>query len=144
MANIERQRTLKLLGGATFALAALLAAPDASATSGIMYVGITTLTEDHYGTIVLAGDDTRLDCNGHYIYNSDQPAICGDAGNQRCGVLVDWVDHGYVINCGVVGFDIGVDVRFSERTSIRDNLIGGNAVGMRFYQYYGSSTSFIM
>ena len=144
MIRATRSRWSALLGGTASALAMLLASANASATSGIMYAGITTLTEDHYGTIVLAGDDTRLDCAGHYIYNSDQPAICGDEGTERCGVLVDWVDHGYVINCGVVGFDIGVDVRFSDRTTIRSNLIGGNTVGMRFYQYFGSQFSFIM
>jgi parallel beta-helix repeat protein len=144
MIRAKRRLSYPLLAGATSALALLLAAPDAGATSGIMYVGIKTLTEDHYGTIVLGSDESRLDCAGHYIYNSTQPAICGDQGTQRCGVLVDFIDHGYVINCGIAGFDIGVDVRFSERTTIRSNLIIANNVGMRFYQYFGSQFSFIM
>lgn len=130
----------ELLLSALFVASSTLSAAPAFATSGTMYVyGTTTLTEDHYGTIILAVNNARIDCNGHTIYDSTQPGYCGQSGTESCGISAAGIDRGYVINCGVQNFDIGIEGWVVSNLTIRNSGIYVNGDGL--YVYNSSSTS---
>lgn len=130
---------------ALVSLTAVFAAPGrASATSGIMYVGITTLTEDHYGTIVM-GSTGYLNCNGHTIYNSTQPPVCydNDSGPFQCGIYADWADSIDILNCNIQNFNPGAGISMVAGGDawIRGTNSFFNGDGMDFAFTSGGSNS---
>src|SRR5687767_13691845 len=83
----------------------------ALATSGVLdAVGLFKLTEDHHGMIWMHSYAT-LDCQGHFIYNDDQGAFCGQFFDQECGILALNVREVKVINCKARNFEMGLYAR---------------------------------
>lgn len=142
--NSIRRVGFRALQTLPLALAALLAASAASATSGIMNIsGSVTLTENHTGTIVLNGPNARLNCNGKSIIDSTQPAFCGEAGNESCGIYISGVDYPYVINCTVRNFDIGLYAAEAYLPTVRNSTFRSNVQGMKIVDSTGSSGTFL-
>ena len=97
--------------------ASVFVAEPAAAASGVMHVFSMVMSEDHYGTIVMSGDG-YLDCAGHAIYNSNQPAVCwdDDAGTFQCGVMIEPSFDEWIIdikNCRIENFVHGITVSYS-------------------------------
>lgn len=111
------RRTIGFLGVVGLVLAL---APAAHATSGTMYVSSdTTLTSDHYGSIVIEADDITLDCAGHAVIGpGERPA--GISLESHTGVIVK--------NCSVYGFEAGIWLYLSSNVTLERNLTQGNAV----------------
>jgi parallel beta-helix repeat protein len=91
-------------------------AHSASATSGTLTITTnTTLTEDHYGTIVIGADNITLNCAGHHLYAPGSGA--GVRLDNRTGVTVK--------NCVASGFNTG----FSIVNANGNKLVGNTASG---------------
>ena len=98
-----------LSGGASLA-------HSASATSGTWTITTnTTLTEDHYGSIVIGADNITLNCAGHHLYAPGAGA--GVRLDNRTGVTVK--------NCVASGFNTG----FSIVNANGNKLVGNTASG---------------
>lgn len=135
----------EMLLSALFVASSTLSAAPVFATSGTMYVtGTTTLTEDHYGTIILAANNARIDCNGHTIYDSTQPGYCGASRTESCGIAAAHIDRGYVINCGVQNFEIGIDGWVVSNLTIRNSGIYVNGDGLHIYNSSSTSNFFVL
>jgi parallel beta-helix repeat protein len=94
----------------------LLAPAPVGASTGVLTVTSTlTLTEDHQGAIVIAGDDLTLDCAGHAVSGPGEFGIRLEA---RTGVTVR--------NCDVSGFQHGVAVLSSTGSTITGNRSHNN------------------
>jgi len=115
-----------------FAFAATLAlvfivAPTASASSGTMIVSTTTtLTEDHYGNILITASNVTLDCAGHVVFGPGVPGFNG-------GINVDLgLDRVTVKRCGVTAFNVNgiyhapgaTDCRYEANVTYRNGNHG--------------------
>lgn len=104
-------------------LGIVAAAPSASATTGTLTItGSTTLSEDHYGSIVIGADDVTLDCAGHQvIYPGTNP------GGPGGGILLVGRTGVTVENCHVTGayqYPVAV-MQGSSGNTLRDNTATG-------------------
>jgi parallel beta-helix repeat protein len=75
--------------------------PAASASTGTLIITTnTTLTEDHYGNILIAASNVTLDCAGHLVVGPGEPGFSGGievgSGNSRVTVK----------RCRVTGFNV--------------------------------------
>ncbi len=100
----------------------LALAPPAYATSGTLSNDSdTTLTEDHYGTVVIDADNVTLDCAGFRVIGpSSDPSI-------QDGIVVAYRSGITIRNCIVQGFNRGIVLDSSSGTSVLDNRLVGNA-----------------
>src|SRR5262245_20858311 len=75
--------------------------PTALASSGTMLVSTnTTLTEDHYGNVLVTNSNVTLDCAGHVVFGPGVPGFNG-------GINVDvGLDRVTVKRCGVTAFNV--------------------------------------
>lgn len=131
---INRKLIVSILG-----FAACFSTP-VFATEGVMYLtggAFTRLTDDHHGTIVTASILSTLDCQGHRIVNSSQPAVCStDNGSTfQCGVEVANASRVVVQNCVIENFDVGINVRNASIISIDNNELLDNTEGLRAVQF---------
>jgi parallel beta-helix repeat protein len=132
--NYFKQFVTGMLGALAFC-AVLGSSGSAGATSGVIRTGYMIMEEDHYGTIIMAGDG-YLDCNGFTIYNSDQDAVCYDEEEVfQCGVLVEGaLEQGSIDikRCNIEGFTQGISASFSwDNIWIYDSTIIDNGQGVR-------------
>jgi parallel beta-helix repeat protein len=100
------------------AMASLVGAVSASAnaSSGVLVITTdTTLTEDHQGPIVVAADGVTLDCAGHALTG---PGTFGILVHLRSGVTVR--------SCDVSGFEHGINVAASTRSTVTGNTSHDN------------------
>jgi parallel beta-helix repeat protein len=121
-----------------FAIVSVLAAalfeaiPPLYATTGTLVItSDTTLTQDHYGSVVVAADNVVLDAAGHTIFGPGGPETDGgiDVGNLS-GVTVK--------NATVTGFVHGIKIVNSSQVTVTDTRAYGNSNG--FY-IIGTSNS---
>jgi parallel beta-helix repeat protein len=94
----------------------------AIASSGTLYVtSNTTLTEDHYGNVVVQGNNITLDCANHTVSG---PGVAGIYG----GIEVDFGTGITVKRCRVTGFDDvnGIYAAGTSNSRYSDNMIIGN------------------
>jgi parallel beta-helix repeat protein len=118
-----------------------LMAPAAQATSGVILVlrnTTVTLSEDHYGSIIVRGGG-RLDCAYHAIYNDTQPATCGADGGNKCGVVLTET-NAEVRNCEIEDFDYGVYAGNATGPLINGVTTAHNDEGIRLENVVGSSS----
>lgn len=105
----------------------------AAATSGVIQVGLNmTLTEDHYGTLVLS-EDSYLNCNYHSIYNDVQAPVCWDENSTsqfRCGIFAYYVDGVDIVNCNIHYFDQAITILGGSDIWIRGTYIASNGDGV--------------
>ena len=100
----------------TFVIFLLISLP-VSGTSGTRTIKTdTTLTEDHFGSIIIGADDITLDCNNHTVSGSG-------FGNgielvSRTGVTVK--------NCTVEGFLFGINLFSSSDNTLIQNTANDN------------------
>lgn len=107
-------RRLGLLPVVAGAVLLALSSSSALASSGTLIItSDTTLTEDHFGSVVIAADNVTLDCAGFRI------AGPGESGN---GVTFPGTNAATVKNCTVTGFDGGFNIQGS------DNVLTNNRV----------------
>jgi parallel beta-helix repeat protein len=94
----------------------------ALASSGTLYVtSNTTLTEDHYGNIVVQGNNITLDCANHVVSGPGVADLYG-------GIEVDFDTNITVKRCKVTGFDVnGIWANTTSNSRYSDNTIIGNA-----------------
>jgi len=91
---------------------ALALTPAARASSGTLFVtGDITLTEDHYGPIVIDKDDVTLDCAGWRVVGT------GDSD----GIVIDGHSGVAVTNCVVQQFIYGIVVMNSSASLLENN-----------------------
>jgi parallel beta-helix repeat protein len=102
---MTRRKTAQLCGYCAIALAvfvcALLGSPAAQASSGtLVLTSSTTLTEDHYGNILIRGSNVTLDCAGFTVFGPGQSGYSGgiDVGGGLASVTVK--------HCSVTGFAV--------------------------------------
>ena len=127
------------------AAASFFTAEVCSATTGIINVwGTVKLTENHHGSVILNGDNARLDCDGHTIYDSTQAAFCGENGDESCGIYAVGLVYPYVINCTVRNFDIGMYMWGNSYPTVRNSTFRGNSDGMLIMDTLGSSGTFLL
>ena len=107
-----------LLGAALLVLAA-----PAHATSGTLVItSSTTLTEDHFGHIVIAADNVTLDCAGHTVLAPDLPGFAG-AVNVEPGLSGITVRR-----CNIVGSSVnGIYTPDVSNSRYEANILQGNA-----------------
>ena len=127
------RRTIPFLGVAVLVLA--LAAP-ASATSGTWTItSDTTLTEDHYGSIVLDGDGdgVTLDCAGFSVVGPSLDELV------QAGIVVAFQSGVTIRNCTVQGFARGISLDSSSATTVVANrLVGNEEYGIFLYDADGN------
>jgi parallel beta-helix repeat protein len=103
--------------------------PAASATSGTLFISSdTTLTEDHYGNIVITADNVTLDCAGFTVHGPG-PFSDGIRMNNRSGVTIK--------HCNVTGFAVGFLLVSSTGNHLVDDSATGNGNG--FALLFGSN-----
>jgi parallel beta-helix repeat protein len=104
------------------AVALLVIAPTASATSGTLVVTEdTVLTEDHDGYIAITADHVTLDCAGHTVMAPDPP--------QQSGAIEVFGGTGVTVkHCKVVGSPVnGIYAGGASNSRYEDNVLQGNA-----------------
>src|SRR4051794_29760219 len=90
------------------ATTAAVGAPPGKATGGDMWVTTnTTLTEDHYGQILVRADGVTLNCAGHHIFG---PGFAGVDLKSVTGVTVK--------NCNVSGHKVGFFISSSPNNRL--------------------------
>jgi parallel beta-helix repeat protein len=119
-------------------LGALAAASSARATTGVMAVnGIMHLTEDHFGTLVMA-PYSILFCDNHGVFNSPQ-YVSPQCDGVSCGIKILFADYARVEGCNISGHVTGIAVRSSARVTIRNNSIHDNtSAGIDMFDSAGS------
>ena len=107
--------TIDAKGAITFLglmLLVLALAPPAQATSGTLNItSDTTLTEDHYGSIVVDADGVTLDCAGFSVIGT----------NDSNGIVIDGHSGIAVRNCVVQQFVYGIVVMNSSEGLLENN-----------------------
>jgi parallel beta-helix repeat protein len=102
------------------ALVLALAQP-ASATSGTLMISTdTTLTEDHFGSVVIDADSVILDCAGFSVIGP---------GDLPDGIRMDGHSSVAISNCDVSGFVRGFVLASSSGNQLVGNGATGNSVG---------------
>ena len=104
------------------AVALLVVAPTASATSGTLVITENTvLSEDHYGYIAITADNVTLDCAGHTVMAPGPP--------QQSGAIEVFGGTGVTVkHCTVVGSPVnGIYAGGSSNSRYEDNVLQGNA-----------------
>lgn len=151
------RRAFSLAGVVVLVLAL---APTAQATSGTWTItSDTTLTDSHYGSIVIAGDNITLDCASYAVVGPDQ-------GN---GIVIDGFNGVTVKNCDVRSFEeygiwagngsgtrllnnssrwnglSGIDVVSSTDVLVENNVTSENGFGSSYsgIDIEGSSNVFV-
>lgn len=114
-------------------LVGVIPGTGAVATSGTLVIGAdTTLTEDHFGSIVIDDDDVTLDCAGYSVVGPD--AFAGISVVNRTDVTVS--------HCVVSGFTVGIVVDGSTGTTLENNTSSANSnAGFRLLQSSDSSVT---
>jgi parallel beta-helix repeat protein len=106
-----------------FIVAVALTSAPASASSGTLYItSDTTLTENHYGSIVIAADDVTLECAGFSVIgpNSEGGPDDGIFVAQHSGLTIE--------NCTVRGFaSHGFELQWVTNSTLVGNTANGNA-----------------
>ena len=80
----------------------------------------TTLTEDHFGHIVIAADDVHLDCDGRFVLSS---------AGEGVGILVEGRSGVHIQGCHVAGFETGFRLDDSPGNTLTQNEAFFNAHG---------------
>jgi parallel beta-helix repeat protein len=102
------------------ALVLALAQP-ASATLGTLMISTdTTLTEDHFGSVVIDADSVILDCAGFSVIGP---------GDLPDGIRMDGHSSVAISNCDVSGFVRGFVLASSSGNQLVGNGATGNSVG---------------
>lgn len=103
-------------------VALILAMPTpASATSGTLTISSdTTLTENHYGNIVIDADNVALDCDGFRVIGPGSDPPSDD------GILVAYHSGVTIRNCTVQDFARGIVLDASTATTVVGNRLVGN------------------
>jgi parallel beta-helix repeat protein len=108
---------------ATIALVLAVLTSPATASSGTLTItSSTTLTEDHYGNIVIDADNVTLDCAGHTVFGPGDSGFSGgiNVAGGRAGVIVR--------QCTVTGFNVnGIFAGGASDGRYEANVIYGNA-----------------
>ncbi|MDX1406166.1 MAG: right-handed parallel beta-helix repeat-containing protein [Woeseiaceae bacterium] len=101
--------------------------PVALASYGLLEISVdTTLTENHYGNIVIVEDNVILDCEDFTVQGQGSGSGVGILLNGRTGVTVT--------RCVVSGFDEGIVVENSHGNRINVNTVRENfASGIRLH-----------
>lgn len=104
-------------------VAFLLPAPRALGTTGTMSIGAdTTLTEDHFGTIMINDDDVTLDCGGHTVQGSGFGIGINATG--RTGITIR--------GCTVTTFEHGILLVSTTDSTLANNVsLNNRADGIR-------------
>jgi parallel beta-helix repeat protein len=111
-------------------VAFVVVVPTASATTGDLYVMTdTTLSEDHFGSILIFANNATLDCAGH--------AVIGNGTGVGINVLAAGAS---VANCQVEGFETGI-LDSSDGTRILNNVATQNGQGIRLVVATGATVS---
>jgi parallel beta-helix repeat protein len=92
-----------------------------SSSSGTLIItSTTTLTEDHYGNIVIQANNVALDCAGHTVFG---PGVSGLSG----GIQIDGGTGVTVRNCAVTGFAVnGIFAGGASDGRYEANIVYGN------------------
>ena len=116
---------LRLVLAPLLLLLAISAPLSVWASSGTLTVTEdTSLTEDHYGNIVIAADGATFDCDGHKVIGS----------GSGVGILLDGRSTVTVENCHVEGFPIGFGLGNSSDNTLKKNTANDNGVdGFRLF-----------
>jgi TolB protein len=95
--------------------------PLAPSTGTLVITSDTTLTKDHFGSIVIDADDVTLDCAGFRVVgpSSDPTVQEGIVVAHRSGVTIR--------NCVVQGFPRGILLDSSTATTVVGNRLEGNS-----------------
>jgi parallel beta-helix repeat protein len=133
--NLAARHGLELLVALLLASSAVfwIEPAGALATEGHLTIAVdTVLTEDHRGTIAVAGG-VALDCAGHTVTPLSDEATSGP------GISI-LTDGATIRNCLVVGFEIGIEAESSSGISNVDNqvsdsvrlsMVTGNGIGIQ-------------
>ena len=107
-----------LLPVALLVMLALTASVAPASTTGTLEITTnTTLTEDHYGEIVIGADNITLDCAGHSVTKID---------GYDLGVKIKSYTGVTVKNCTVSGFDGGGFVVYTSGNKLVNNTATAN------------------
>ncbi len=88
-------------------------------TTGTLVITMnTTLSEDHFGNIIIDADNITLDCAGHAVTGS----------GSGTGILIQSKTGVTVKNCNVSNFRDGIVLRFGSGNTLQDNTASGNDV----------------
>lgn len=128
-------RVFGRLGPMALGLCFLLGRPsEASATSGVMTVTSSkTLTENHHGVIVIAGNNITLDCAYNYLYENTATSthICGANDDQSCGILIVGRSKPTIKRCRPRYFQIGMYLESVSQGKFHNNRFEYNVEGVR-------------
>jgi hypothetical protein len=98
----------------------------------------TTLTEDHYGSITIAADNTILDCANHnIIFSAAVPTSynCTNVSPMTCGISVKVRYNAQVRNCHIQGgFGAGVKLKSTTWALVQDSTATGAHIGFMVEQ----------
>jgi parallel beta-helix repeat protein len=110
---LDRNSALKKLAFLAFGAAFGVSAVAEARTYGELHITkSTTLSTDHYGSIVFDADAITLDCRGYMVHSSQDSRINCRGGRDKCAIVADGRDEITIKNCKVVGqFNVGVHVR---------------------------------
>ena len=109
----------------------------AMASSGTLQVTSNTiLTEDHYGNVVIQGNNITLDCANHTVSG---PGVAGFNG----GIEVDFGTGIIVKRCKVTGFNVnGIYAVGTSNSRYENNtIIGNGANGMHLDGGFGNQVT---
>jgi len=102
---------------AILVLVMIVVSPVGAATSGTLHIDTdTTLTEDHYGSIVIAEDGVTLDCANH--------TITGYGGDW--GILLFGREDVTIRDCRITNFVHGILLEYSPSNQLIGNTVFGN------------------